>query len=202
MADILTKSQFADRLGRHPSQVTRWIEAGKLSGDAVVGEGRNARINLAAALRQLNITLDLGQQLAQARPIMPGQNVAPRAEPPPSDVPAAQPMGDIDPAELARREEIALKNARLRQQIERGAREDAVAAGQLVDMGAVRTALARQLQPLGALFDQLPPKVAKAISEQHGLPYTDVLITVRNSVRGHRVAMAETVASLERSTTA
>lgn len=198
-AAVLSKSQFAERVGRDPAQVTRWIQGGKLSGDAIVGEGRSARINLAAALRQLNIALDLGQQLAQAKPILPGQQsldvgtVQARAL-------AALPTGDRDAVELLREEQLRLNSEKLRQQIERGAREDAVAAGQLVDIGAVKRALARQLQPLRALFDKMPVAIAKPISEQFGLPYNEVLIAVRAVLRRERQQFADVTDSLERST--
>jgi hypothetical protein len=196
--DTLTKSQFADRLGRHPSQVTRWIETGKLCGDALIGEGRSARINLPKALAQLNMSLDLGQQLAQSRPILPGQS-APSA--PPRE-PAAQPMGDIDTVDAARAEQLRLTNEKLRQTIERGAREDAVAAGQLVDIGAVRRALNRQLQPLATIFDQLPAAIAKPLSEQFGVSYNEMLIAVRHAIRHQRHQMSETFEAMERSTVA
>lgn len=195
-AAVLSKSQFAAQVGRDPAQVTRWIQAGKLSGEALVGEGRSARINLVAALRQLNIALDLGQQLAQAKPILPGQQVLDVATEQPR-APAALPAGSV---EALREEQLRLSADKLRQQIERGAREDAVAAGQLVDIGAVKRALARQLQPLRALFDKMPVAIAKPISEQFGLPYNEVLIAVRNVLRRERQQFADITESLERST--
>lgn len=201
-AAVLSKSQFAAVVSRNASQVTRWIEQGKLSGDAIVGEGRGARINVAKALRQLNLALDLGQQLAQARPILPGQ-----ASPAAPNLPLQQheplplPAGG-DSVEAERREQIQLSNLKLRQAIERGAREDAVAAGQLVDMAAVQRALARQLQPLATNFDQLPPSIAKVIAAHFSLPYNDVLIATRNAIRRQRHLMTETLQSLERSTNA
>jgi hypothetical protein len=200
-AAVLSKSQFAQQVGRDPAQVTRWIQAGKLSGDALVGKGRSARINLAAALRQLNIALDLGQQLAQAKPILPssiqGQQQLDVAADQPARAAAALPAASV---EALREEQLRLNSDKLRQQIERGAREDAVAAGQLVDIGAVKRALARQLQPLRALFDKMPVAIAKPISEQFGLPYNEVLISVRNVLRRERQQFADITESLERST--
>ena len=194
-AGVISKKQFADQLQRNPSQITRWIESGKLTGTALVGEGRNARINVAEALRQLNIHLNIGQQLAQDRPVP----AAPMLD---LAAPAAEYASTDSAVEAGRLEKIRLDNARLRQQIERGAREDAVAAGQLVDVAAMRRALARQLQPLRALFDQLPAAIAKPISEQFGLAYPEVLIAVRAALRGKQMAMAETLETLERSTAA
>jgi hypothetical protein len=202
MSDTLTKLQFAQRLGRNPSQVTRWIAAGKLQGMAIVGEGRGARINLPEALRQLNMSLDIGQQLAQSKPILPGQqlaiDMAARAAPTAhaTDIDTA---AVADPVERARLERLNLDNERLRQNIERGAREDAVAAGELVDVGAVRRALGRQLQPLATIFDQLPAAIAKPLAEQFGLPFNETLIAVRQAVRHQRHQLAETLAAVGQS---
>jgi hypothetical protein len=196
-AAVLSKSQFAKMVSRDASQVTRWLESGKLHGDALIGEGRNARINVPVALRQLNISLDLGQQLAQAKPILPGQAGG--------EAPADGPQRSFalpveDSIEADRREQIKLNNEKLRQQLERGAREDAVASGQLVDVGAVKRAMHRQLQPLATIFEQLPAAIAKPISEQFGIPYNDALIAIRNACRRQRHQMSETLESLERST--
>lgn len=68
----VSKSKFAEMVGRTPAAVSQWIAAGKLHGDALVGEGRHAQINVEVALRQLGMNLDLGQQLAQPRPIVGG----------------------------------------------------------------------------------------------------------------------------------
>lgn len=204
MSETLTKSQFAERLGRHPSQITRWIEAGKLQGKALVGDGRTARISLTEALRQLNLSLDIGQQLAQAKPILPGQQLlgtdAPAESRARQATAAAQPSGDA--VERERLERLQLDNERLRQTIERGAREDAVAAGQLVDIGAVRRALGRQVQPLATIFDQLPAAIAKPLAEKFGLPFNETLIEVRQAVRHQRHQLAETIEAMGQSVTA
>ncbi|OYZ15628.1 MAG: hypothetical protein B7Y35_06050 [Sphingomonadales bacterium 28-64-96] len=206
MAETLTKSQFANLVQRNASQITRWVESGKLQGAALVGEGRTARINVAEALRQLNLSLDIGQQLAQAKPILPGQQLlgidAPAASAQAPRGPAALPAGDVDPVEAERLERLQLDNARLRQQLERGAREDAVAAGQLVDIGAVRRALGRQVQPLATIFDQLPAAIAKPLAEQFGLPFNETLIAVRQAVRHQRHQLAETIEAIGQSVTA
>lgn len=66
----ITKGEFAKLVGRAPSAVSNWIAEGKLTGDALVGEGHRARINVEVALGQLGVTLDLSQQLAQRSPIL------------------------------------------------------------------------------------------------------------------------------------
>ncbi|WP_310498300.1 hypothetical protein [Sandarakinorhabdus sp.] len=202
-----SKSQFAVRVGRNPSQVTRWIAKGLLTGDALVGTGTSARINVAEALRQLSKKLDLSQQLAQAHPLI---GLPTAAAPDPTTAassvtraPAAAPLAaGADALADARNEQIELRNAKLRADIERGAREDAVASGQLVDIGAVKRALGRQLQPLATVFDQVPAAVAKPLAEQFGLPYNEVLIAVRHAMRHQRHQLSETLSSMAEGTAA
>lgn len=204
---ILTKSDFASYIKRDPAFVTRAIASGKLSGLALVGEGRGTRINVAEALRQLAIKLDLGQQLAQAAPIFPlpsQSSVSPATgavtvgtvERPASDASALLAGDDLLAEQRA--EQVRLRNDKLRAEIERGAREDAVACAQLVDSQAVSRALQRQLGPLVAIFDELPAAIAKPLSEQFGLDYPETLIAVKNAVRRQRHAWAETAASIGR----
>jgi len=199
-SEIMTKSDFAAHISRHPAFVTRAIEQGKLAGAALVGEGRGTRINVAEALRQLRVKLDLGQQLAQAQPILglasPSGGAVSRGAAPedaverPADTSPQVSAGD-DPLAEHRAENVRLRNAKMRADIERGAREDAVAAGQLVDAVAVSRALARQLAPLVNTFDELPAAISKPISEEFNLPYTQVLIAVKRALRRSQTAWAE-----------
>lgn len=85
-SDIVTKTEFARMVGRSQGAVSHWIAEGKIAGEAMVGEGTRARIRVPVALAQLGMTLDLGQQLAQARPVEPGaQDQAPASNPAPAE---------------------------------------------------------------------------------------------------------------------
>ena len=55
---LVSKSQFAKLYGVTPGRVTRWISAGQLTGDALVGTGRSALICVSAARKQLKRKLD------------------------------------------------------------------------------------------------------------------------------------------------
>jgi hypothetical protein len=61
--EIATKSQFAALVGVTAARVSQWIAAGQISGDALVGEGRHARIRVEVARDQLRRNLNLGQRL-------------------------------------------------------------------------------------------------------------------------------------------
>jgi hypothetical protein len=55
---IVTKSQFADMSNVGRPRVSQWIGEGKISGDAIVGTGRRAMIDVEKARRQLRERLD------------------------------------------------------------------------------------------------------------------------------------------------
>lgn len=65
--DPLSKSEFAFRRGVTPARVSQWISEGKISGDAIVGSGRHARIDEEVACRQLDAALDLVQRTGNGR---------------------------------------------------------------------------------------------------------------------------------------
>jgi hypothetical protein len=67
MASILTKAGFAAQLGVSRSRISQWISAKQIYGDALVGEGRTARIRVVTACAQLKKTLDISQRLANGR---------------------------------------------------------------------------------------------------------------------------------------
>jgi hypothetical protein len=50
---IVSKAEFSRRCNVDRSRVTQWRRAGQLSGAALVGEGRFAKIDAAVALKQL-----------------------------------------------------------------------------------------------------------------------------------------------------
>jgi hypothetical protein len=60
----ISKSEFAVRRGVSASRVSQWIGEGKISGAALVGEGRSARIDEDLACQQLDERLDIDQREA------------------------------------------------------------------------------------------------------------------------------------------
>jgi hypothetical protein len=59
----LSKSDFAERIGVSAGRVSQYIAEGKLTSEALEGEGRMARIRPAIAIEQLKATLDPHQML-------------------------------------------------------------------------------------------------------------------------------------------
>lgn len=63
VSDVMPKGQFATLCGVSAGRVSQWISEGKIGGDALVGEGRTARIRVSVAQEQLQRRLDVGQRL-------------------------------------------------------------------------------------------------------------------------------------------
>lgn len=58
---IVSKSQAAKILNVSKTRITQYLHDGRISGEAVVGEGRHAKINIAIARAQLNDRLAAAQ---------------------------------------------------------------------------------------------------------------------------------------------
>lgn len=127
----LSKAEYASRIGRHPSAISHWINDGKLTAPALVGTGRSARINVAAADQQLSISLDLGQQLAQPAPLLPQ-----------AETPAAPALGIIDDDQR-----LMLRARRLREELDLKVAEAKAAEleGRWVDVQLASEAWAAEL---------------------------------------------------------
>jgi hypothetical protein len=60
---IISKSEFARRRNFSPQRVSQLLASGKISGKAIVGEGRSAKIVEEIAVEQLARRLDTGQRV-------------------------------------------------------------------------------------------------------------------------------------------
>lgn len=60
----ISKGEFAIRRGVTPARVSQWLADGAISGDAIVGTGRGARIDEDLACAQLEARLNAGQREA------------------------------------------------------------------------------------------------------------------------------------------
>lgn len=100
--NILTKTDYAAYRGVTPAALSQWLSKGRLSGDAIVGQGRNARINVRIADQQLSATLDMGQQFARG-----GQPDASRLPPPPVSPSAYGPADSLFAAAARRPDQPA-----------------------------------------------------------------------------------------------
>jgi hypothetical protein len=67
MQSAVTKAEFAALIGVTRGRVSQMLAARQIDGDAIVGEGRSARINVEKARRQLGARLDLGQLIPEEK---------------------------------------------------------------------------------------------------------------------------------------
>ena len=86
---IVSKTDYAIYRGVTPAALSQWLSKGRIHGPAIVGTGRNARINVRLADQQLSNSLDMGQQFARG-----GQPDASRLPPSPFPQPAEVVAGD------------------------------------------------------------------------------------------------------------
>ena len=100
---VVSKGEFARLCRVDPGRVSQWIKEGKLTGAALVGEGRSAKINVAVAHTQLKRRLDPNQMTANGiRTRIPGGPLVPPVEEPPEPpaprrpVPAPDVTGEPD----------------------------------------------------------------------------------------------------------
>ncbi len=66
-ATTLSKAEFAAHIGVTPGRVSQYIADQKISGDALIGKGRAARIHVETARQQLLARLDPGQMLGNGK---------------------------------------------------------------------------------------------------------------------------------------
>jgi hypothetical protein len=64
----MTKREFARFKRRSPACVSHWLKHGHISGAALIGQGRRARIWVERAEFDLQRSLDVSQQFAQRVP--------------------------------------------------------------------------------------------------------------------------------------
>jgi hypothetical protein len=171
MSEIVNKSQFARMVNRNPSQVTRWIEEGKLSGAALDGEGRGARIVVDVAKRQLGLTLDAAQQFSQASPLLDleGSGTEPTM---------------IDNMKL---HHLNARNRKMMADATRTEIELDKLRGTLVDVNLVRGAFNVRLQELVGWVDSLPEVIGNPLAEEFSLDKVAFRIALRRMMSAERV---------------
>ena len=175
MDEVVSKGQFATLANVSAGRVSQWISEGKIAGEAIVGEGRSAKIRVAVAMAQLRQKIDIGQRFGNGLDTNLTAAPAPVASPPPP------PVGD--PVEER------IKRERLRE-IEFRNRD--AAEKELARRGAyVRTRdSAEQMAGLVAamlnVFEGALPDFAMAVAARFQIPQRDVLHLLRGEMRGVR----------------
>jgi hypothetical protein len=157
--DLVTKTKFAEISGVTGAMVSMWIKRRKIYGDAIVGEGRAARIVVDIARAQLKKTLDLSQRL--------GANGKVRFD----DDPDTSVEDDIKRARLAQLE-LANEHARAVREAEAG--RYVLAAGVQQEMGRIAGRMI-------GMFEGSLGELATAVAGKFNVPARDVLHVLRTT---------------------
>jgi hypothetical protein len=161
-----------------------------LSGLALDGTGRKAKIRVAEAVRQLKINLDLGQRLGNGSetnltvPDTLGVN--------------QEQERSTQPCELVTKSDVvtellkAEKLAQARMKTRKDAAAEALASGTLVETKMVRAEMARMASQILQTFEGGLPDLANSISANFELSNRDVLHVLRDEFRKLRERAADT----------
>ncbi|AZG76290.1 hypothetical protein [Methylocystis rosea] len=192
---IVSKSDFAGACNVTPSCVANWISRGKISGDALVGEGRGARIKFDVAMAQLKERLDPSQRFG-LNGISTKLDDAPATphgpSPPPSSArPPAQPF---DPSVEDQIKREKLLQAQLA--TSRAKEQDRLSRGVYILAAEARDETKRAAAQLVASFEGRVPDLAAAIAAKWQLPARDVTHLLRAEIRKIRARLAAEFAEL------
>jgi hypothetical protein len=177
--------------------VSQWIAGRQISGDALLGEGRHARIRVEIAREQLRRNLDLDQRLGangKARLGGPGVHAIESAASVVDALPAeglssafcGAPVPDRieDDIKRARRDQLVLANER--------AREHAAArAGRYLIAEDSRQQMGRMAAAMVATFEGALPEFAMALAAKSNLSSRDALVVLREAWRIIRARASE-----------
>ncbi len=174
--EVVSKARFAALEGVGKSAVSNWIAEGKLNGDALVGAGRGAMINVAVARQQLGRSLDPSQRLAQV-------TVSGRA----SGEFAASAEGESARYQRARADmaEIDARRARQREQAD---------AGLYLLTADARAAWTRELAGLIQAIELWLPRAAEQLAGATGASHRELTVVLRRAWRDFRQDRAEVAA--------
>lgn len=179
---IVTKKHYAALKNRSISAVSHWISTGKISQEALQGEGVRARIWVERADQDLERGLDPAKQAAQAIPVQAG---APNLQPSP------QSRGSPDEDDDIRRRRKADAD-RAEHEAEAARRRLAIDEGRWIDAAEAAKAWTREYANALAEFENfLTAKASRALGEHHSLDWKPLSIELRDLFRQHRMTAAE-----------
>lgn len=201
---IMSKSDFASACNVTPSCVTNWISRGKIKPDALVGEGRGAKIIVDVATKQLQESLDPNQRfglngistrldLREPSPPPAPAKSAPKAD----AAPPAPPPSPIEPSPPSVEDQIKREKLRQAQLVtSRAEEQDRLSRGVYINAVAAREEMARIPRRIVDAFDGAIPDLAAAIAAKWQIPARDVTHLLRAEFWRARTRTAKEFAAL------
>ena len=202
----ITKGEFARRRGVSPGRVSQWLSERKITGAAIVGEGRSALIDEVLACEQLGLRLDTGQRFGNGlktnlTPFDPPAEPAavtvaePQRAPPASSgagAPASAPIGERPP-DVPDTVERQIQQQKL-EQLQRANRQartnEEIENGRLCDVVETRRAAIKEAQQLIIRVEGSLTEIASDLAAKFKLPARDVLHELRAAWRKTRQGAA------------
>lgn len=183
-AVVVSKGRFARLKNVSGARVSQWIKEGKIGRDALVGEGRMAKINVVVATLQLRGSLDVNQSTG-------ANGIGTKL-----DLPAASPpteTAQIAPTPAPATDQIAeqIKQQKLdllRRANRREAEEEASRAGRYIETADAVRQLGTVTSQMMSVVEGSMTELATAISAQFQVPQRDVLHLLRAEFRKVRAA--------------
>lgn len=180
--DVVSKGKFAELKNVSPGRVSQWIAEGKIGADALVGDGRKARIRVSIANEHLRRKLDAIQSAANGL----DTKLAAVAGPVSGDttvMPAGARAPDIDPIE----EQIKRERLEgIRRDNRKKAEDEGARAGRYVSTDDVRQQMGRVVSEMENAFEGELGAFASAIAAEYQLSQRDVLHLLRAQRRASR----------------
>lgn len=165
--DVVTKGEFAKLCGVSPGRITQWIDEGKITGDALVGEGRSAKIRVEVAKRQVALRRDIGQAFGNGLDTRLANPIARILE------------DDDDPIDPTSTDDVdrKIKLAKL-EAVERANRLSAIEEdeknGVYTETATVRAEMGKIAVQIMRIFEGALPELATAIAGEFKLQARDV----------------------------
>lgn len=191
---IASKSEFARMIGVSPARITQMISEGLIGRDALVGEGRTAKVDVRRATAQIRSRRDIGQALGN------GLGTRLDAEEPNDDQqdddlsnsgPRLQAVGSslrsTSTEDLIKLERLAAERRRNRLAEE----EDAKRRGELMDAAQVRQAMSRLASRQLQIFEGGLADMAAALAAKFELPQRDILHELKRGFAAVRKMASE-----------
>ncbi len=191
---IVRKSEFAALRNVSPGRVTQWITGGQIGPEALVGEGRSARIRVELANQHLRERLDPSQRfgLNGIGTTLDAPSAAPVRRPADVAAPVQPPMPIVDSVE-ARIKAEKLRQAEL--VTRRAEEQDRLARGVYILAVDARAEFSRIAAKMFDAFDGALTDFAAAISAKYAVPSRDVLHLLRTEFRRVRERTSNEYAS-------
>ena len=179
---VVSKGEFAKLINVTPGRVSQMISEGKIGPDALEGQGRNAKIRVGLARRQIGVRTDPGQRLGNGLKT----DLSPAGD---DDEPLPRLSSESDNLDL----QIKRERLEREKRANRKDREEELARqGRYLNAVTARAEMARLAGGMMKVFEGAIPDLAAALAAEFEVPQRDVTHLLRREFRKVREKAADT----------